>query len=341
MRRSIARRLLFWFLVIALIPCAVLTAVTAQIASNALENSVREILVHTAATKATELESYAMERIRDGRALSGEPDVIRAARALGSIPGGTGTAETTAALRKALGENTSGVAGFLAHAAQAFGYSHLLVIDATGRIVLALDDSVPLGSSVLTGGPASTPLASGFERSRTTLQTEFGTFQSLGRAGEPVAFVTSPIVDEGSVVGVLALGLGPQRVWQILSDLGSLGSTGEIVTGERQGDNVLVTAPLRHETDAPFRKLIPLGTTRGSATQRAAKGEEGYGAAIDYRGHPVVAAWRFLPTFRWGLCVKQDASEAYALLRWQRATCGQQAWPWRTARPGTRKPAPC
>ena len=318
-RRSIARRLLFWFLVIALIPCAVLTAVTAQIASNALENSVRDVLVRTAATKATELESYAMERIRDGRALSGEPDVIRAARELGSIPGGTGTAEATAALRNALGENTSGFAGFLAHAAQAFGYSHLLVIDATGRIVFALDDSVPLGSSVLTGGPASTPLASGFDRCRTTLQTEFGTFQSLGRAGDPVAFVTSPIVDEGSVVGVLALGLGPQRIWQILSDLGSLGNTGEIVTGERQGDNVLVTAPLRHETDAAFRKLIPLGTTRGSATQRAAKGEEGYGAVIDYRGQPVVAAWRFLPTFRWGLCVKQDASEAYALLRWQRA----------------------
>ena len=319
MRRSIARRLLFWFLVIALIPCAVLTAVTAQIASNALENSVREILVRTAATKANELESYAMERIRDGRALSGEPDVIRAARELGSIPGGTGTAEATAALRKALGENTSGVAGFLAHAAQAFGYSHLAVIDATGRIVFTLDDSVPLGSSVLTGGPASTPLASGFERSRTTLQTEFGTFQPLGRAGEPVAFVTSPIVDEGSVVGVLALGLGPQRIWQTLADFGGLGNTGEIVTGERQGDNVLVTAPLRHETDAPFRKLIPMGTTGGSATQRAAKGEEGYGPAIDYRGQRVVAAWRFLPTFRWGLCVKQDASEAYALLRWQRA----------------------
>ena len=131
--------------------------------------------------------------------------------------------------------------------------------------------------------------------------------------------MTSPIVDEGSVVGVLALGLGPQRVWQILSDLSSLGNTGEIVTGERQGDNVLVTGPLRHETDAPFHKLIPLGTTRGSATQRAAKGEEGYGPAIDYRGQSVVAAWRFLPTFRWGLCVKQDASEAYALLRWQRA----------------------
>jgi methyl-accepting chemotaxis protein WspA len=319
MRRSIAKRLLFWFLVIALIPCAVLTAVTAQIASSALENSVREILVRTAASKATELESYAVERIRDGRALSGEPDVIRVARALGATPGTAGTPEAAAALRKVLAENSSGVAGFLRHAAQAFGYSHLLVIDPAGRIVLTLDDSLPLGSSVLAGGPASTPLATGFERSLTTLQTEFGSFQSLGRAGEPVAFVTSPIVDDGSVVGVLALGLGPQRIWQIVSDIGGLGNTGEIVTGARQGDNVLVTAPLRHESDAAFHKLMPFGTTRGSATQRAAKGEEGYGPAIDYRGQPVVAAWRFLPTFGWGLCVKQDASEAYALLRWQRA----------------------
>ena len=185
--------------------------------------------------------------------------------------------------------------------------------------MLAIDDSVPLGSSVQTGGPTATPLASGFDRSRTTQQTELSGFQSFGTAGEQVAFVTSPIVDDGRVVGVLALGLGPHRIWNILSDLSGLGSTGEIVTGERQGDSVLVTAPLRHEADAAFRRRIPLGTTRGSATQRAASGEKGYGPVIDYRGQSVVAAWRFLPTFHWGLCVKQDSSEAYALLRWQRA----------------------
>jgi methyl-accepting chemotaxis protein WspA len=319
MKRSIAGRLLFWFLTIAIIPCALLTAITAQIASSALENSVRETLVRTAASKANELEAYAQERLRDGRALSGEPDVIRTARELGSIVGVAGTAETTSALRKAVGENRSDVAGFLAHAAKAFGYSQLLVIDTAGRIVLTLDDSLSLGSSVLAGGPTATPLAGAFERSRTTQQTEFSGFQSVGTGGEPMAFVTSPIVDDGRVVGILALGLGPQRIWQILSDLSGLGSTGEIVTGERQGDNVLVTAPLRHEADAAFRRLIPLGATRGSATQRAAKGEEGYGPASDYRGQNVVAAWRFLPTFHWGLCVKQDTSEAYALLRWQRA----------------------
>ena len=51
MQRSIAGRLLFWFLVIALIPCAILTAITARIATRALENSVRNNLVQTAAPK--------------------------------------------------------------------------------------------------------------------------------------------------------------------------------------------------------------------------------------------------------------------------------------------------
>ena len=323
-RRSIARRLLFWFLVIAIVPCALLTAITARIASSTLEQSVRDNLVRTAASKANELESYALERIRDGRALSHDPSLIRAARDLGVIaardagseagPGGA-----TASLRTALNESTTGVAAFLDHAAEAFGYSHLLVIDGTGRVVFALDDAIPLGASVLAGGPGSSPLASGFEHARSTLQTELGGFQAHGKTGQQVAFVTSPIIDESKVVGVLALGLRPQRIWQILSDLSGLGTTGEIVTGERQGNSVLVTAPLRHEGDAAFRRIIPIGSTRGSATQWAASGETGYGTVIDYRGQNVVAAWQFLPSYRWGLCVKQDVGEAYALLWLQRA----------------------
>jgi len=312
--RSIASRLLFWFLAIALIPCALLTAITAQIAANALENAVRETLVRTAVSKTSELESYAAERIRDGRTLGREPGLIQAAATLGAVAGDTGEA----ALRKAAAESSPGVVAFLDHAAKTLGYSHLLVIDPAGRVVFALDDSLPPGASVLSGGPVASPLATGFERCRTMLQTEFGGFQPLGPSGRPVAFVTSPIVDGGRLVAVLALGLGPERIWEILADVSGLGTTGELVTGELQGDSVLVTAPLRYDANAAFRKVIPLGTTRGAGTQRAARGEEGFGAVTDYRGEPAVAAWRFLPTLRWGLCVKQDASEAYAVLRLQR-----------------------
>jgi len=51
-RHSIASRLLFWFLVIAIIPCSLLTAITARIASSTLEQSVRDNLIRIAASKA-------------------------------------------------------------------------------------------------------------------------------------------------------------------------------------------------------------------------------------------------------------------------------------------------
>ena len=114
------------------------------------------------------------------------------------------------------------------------------------------------------------------------------------------------------------MGLGPQRIWQVLSDLSGLGETGEIVTGQRNGENVMVTSPLRHAPDAAFRMQIPLGGDQASATLRAASGDRGYGTVRDYRGEQVVASWCYLPSFRWGMNVKQDASEAFALINFQR-----------------------
>jgi methyl-accepting chemotaxis protein WspA len=306
-RSSIAKRLLFWLLVIALVPCAVLTAVTSRIASTALEQSVRDGLTRTATAKAKEIEAYADARIRQAAVLAREPALVRAARDSRPIDDAAAAGDT----------QVSDLAGFLRLAADEFGYRDLFVIDAKGRVLFALDGRTGFG--VRDGGTPE--IAAGFDRCLASLETDLGTFhrsQARGRGGDPVAFVTSPIVDAGKAVGGLALGFGPERIWEMLADTGDLGQTGEIVTGEHQGENVLVTAPLRHEKDAAFRRLLPSGSDRGAATQRAARGETGYGPAIDYRGQPVVAAWTFLPKLRWGLCVKQDAREAYALERVQR-----------------------
>ena len=48
--------------------------------------------------------------------------------------------------------------------------------------------------------------------------------------------------------------------------------------------------------------------------QKAVEGQRGYGDAIDYQGQPVVAAWSYLPSYRWGMVVKQDVGEAFALI---------------------------
>jgi len=318
MQRSIAGRLLFWFLVIALIPCAILTAITARIATRALENSVRNNLLQIAAAKAGELEAYAIERVRDGMATSRGPTVVRAVRELSAAAGTGQEPVDPERLEKMLaaGEEFDEYLGYVANS---FGYAEVLLFDATGRVLFSLDRQLPVGSSLLTGGLASSEITAGFDRSRMLLQSELSGFQVYGGGRRPLAFVTSPVFDEGRVIGVLALGLGPERIWQVLSDLSGLGRTGEIVTGEQQGQSVLVTCPLRHAPDAAFKLQIPLGGEKGVAVQKAAGGSRGYGLVRDYRGEDVVAAWCYLPSYRWGMNVKQDAKEAFALVNFQRA----------------------
>jgi len=76
--------------------------------------------------------------------------------------------------------------------------------------------------------------------------------------------------------------------------------------------------PLRHAPDAAFKMQVPLGSAAAIGTQRASNGERGYGTVTDYRGEQVAAAWNYLPSFRWGMVVKQDADEAFGLVRFQR-----------------------
>ncbi len=307
LRRSIAGRLLFWFLVIALIPCAILTAITARIATTALEKSVRDNLVQIAAGKANELEAYATERVRDGAAFARGPTFVKAIRELSAV-------SDTSRLQ-AVGESFR---DYLSYVATAFDYADLLLLDTEGRVLFSLADAIPRNASVVGGPLASSELAAGFDRARTLLQSDLCGFQPYGKTATPLAFVTCPVFDEGRVTGVLALGIGTQRVWKILSDLTGLGDTGEILAGELAGNSVLITTPLRHASNAAFRMRIPLASATGSALQRAASGDRGYGAAVDYRGSDVAAAWCYVPSFRWGLVVKQDAGEAFGLVRFQR-----------------------
>jgi methyl-accepting chemotaxis protein WspA len=320
LRRPIARRLLRWFLLIALVPCGVLTAITTRLLEDSVERSVRRSLSLVADAKATELESFATERVRDGTALARAPEVLRAIVEL------TPLAANPSGLREA----ATGVAPFLGYVASAFGYDQVLLIADDGRVLFSLDDSIASGSSVKDPSLDGSELEAGFDRTRTLLQSDLSGFQRYPWG--PMAFVTSPILDGGRVRGVLALGLSPAPIWQMLSEYAGFGETGEIVAAARLTDisfdhagspspgsggaprdtatALIVTAPLRHRPDAAFSLVLEAGKDPASGVRQAAEGTRGFGRAQDYRGERVVAAWRYLPSYRWGLEVKQDAEEA-------------------------------
>ncbi len=303
LHRSIAGRLLIWFLLISLIPCAIITTLTVRSANSALQDSVHDNLTQIAASKAVELETYCRERLADVTTLAHDPAFLKAASELNSNQSQLSVSEEGA---------------ILGEAANAAGFLQMLLIDPKGKILFSTNPNFTNEESILTGTLASTELAAGFERSRTLLQSELTGFQVYASSPKPLAFLTCPILKNGRVIAVLAGGIGPERIWRILSDLSGLGNTGEIVVGEHIGSEVIVTAPLRSDPNAAFRRKISLGDKKGSATQMAASGNRGYGIVSDYRGVEVAAAWCYLPSFRWGMNVKQDASEAFALMGFQR-----------------------
>ena len=77
----------------------------------------------------------------------------------------------------------------------------------------------------------------------------------------------------------------------------------------------MVVAPTRHAPAAAFAMPVPADAAWAGELRAALAGSAGVGEGTDYRGEPVVVAWRYLPTFGWGLVLKQDRAEAFAPVR--------------------------
>src|SRR4051794_21927165 len=84
-RNSIATRLGGWFLLIALVPCVFLLAVTAYFSRRSLESTVRDRLTVICDAKAAQLEEFMAERKSDARFLLNSPAFTEAIVQLGPL----------------------------------------------------------------------------------------------------------------------------------------------------------------------------------------------------------------------------------------------------------------
>ncbi|MFM9145249.1 MAG: HAMP domain-containing protein, partial [Phycisphaerales bacterium] len=246
-------------------------------ATSAVEHAVRDNLVKVAAATSAELARYASERLSDASGVANVPGLRRAVAYM-TRPAGT--------------EWDGPVPGPVSVklATQSLGYRHLFVVDLAGTVLLASDDAVKPGDSAVDGPFAGTELAAAVGRARILLQMEMTPFAQYAISPDPLAFIVCPIMNDGGIVGVLCAALGPERFWAMLGDVTGLGETGELLACRRTGDELLVSAPLRLVDDAAFRMRITPGSPMWPA------------------------AWCYLPTYRWGIVVKQDADEAYAMV---------------------------
>ncbi len=128
-----------------------------------------------------------------------------------------------------------------------------------------------------------------------------------------VVVFAAPIRSMGQVVGVMA-GVVPTTALEEVFAKAQLGTTGDAYLIDQRG--VLITPSrfeeqLKAENRIKERSALELRIDT-EASRAVLSGQEGEGEYQGYRFKPVVGAYRYLPEVNWGLIVEQDASEAFA-----------------------------
>jgi len=111
------------------------------------------------------------------------------------------------------------------------------------------------------------------------------------------------------------LRLDAQELYEIINDFDGLRQTGELVVARKEGLFALFVAPTRHDKQAAFKRKVRLGSADAKPIQEAVEGQQGHGVLVDYRQKSALAAWRYLPSLRWGIVVKLDEQEAFSSIR--------------------------
>lgn len=249
--------------------------------------------------KAGEITTWRAEMVGAGRTAARSPSF---AQALADWIA-RGAPEDSAAAR--LGANLEGVR-------VSKGLVQFWILDPAGNVLLR-SDKAPAECA------AAGEAASGVRRERDSFLTDL---HQDGEPPTPDLDLVAPVYRQatGGLVAILVFGIDPSdRLYPILGPWPGEHATPEAII-VREGENEIVPISwLRFRREPPLGLHLPKG--RDPLAARAF-GRPGAGDGVDYRGSPVLAAWRAIPgtggpgqVGRWGLVAKVDASEAFAPMK--------------------------
>ncbi len=125
--------------------------------------------------------------------------------------------------------------------------------------------------------------------------------------GKATMEISIPIGGNGKVkshTGVLVFRINLEHsLYELLLDRTGLGNTGETLIVDKDG---IALNELRWYNKAPLKLKIET-----HAARLAAQGKTGIAETIDYRGEPILAAYTHIPRTNWGFVAKMDLKEVY------------------------------
>lgn len=226
---------------------------------------------------------------------------------------------------------------------QAFGYYDIFLIDVeTNHVVYSVFKEVDFATSLTTGPFSKTNFADSYKMAKAAKSSDFVNIQDFKKYAPsynaPAGFISSPVFDEGSMIGVLVFQFPVDKINAIMTGNegwknDGLGESGEsYIVGDdftmksvsrflmEDKDNylkALADANVKQET---IDEISQAGTSilfqkvETEASKSAIQGQSDIKLVKDYRNVEVLSAYAPLEIagVKWVLLAEIDASEAFA-----------------------------
>lgn len=298
--RSLQGQLIFWFLLLGLVPVIITGTISFFTVRADLEASIEQTLGGLANAKTDRLEAW----------LSDSQRIAQSAALLAGVRGQQGVndigIETISRYRNDRENrdlfNQAYETALTAINASANTYNRVdavFLIDLSGTIVVSTNQDL-----IANGTPYEDVGNINFEegKTRTLISDIVLSVDGVSR----IFVVETPIINpSGNVVGVLAMRVNLNTLNNIVTDYTGLGETGETYI-VNINDNLFRT-PSRFSEDAFLNQSVNTFPVQQAAAG-VAEGSEIY---TDYRGTTVLGSWHLLEGSDWVLINEIDSSEAF------------------------------
>jgi diguanylate cyclase (GGDEF)-like protein/PAS domain S-box-containing protein len=189
----------------------------------------------------------------------------------------------------------------------------LFLINPDGNIIYSHKNESDLYKNLKDVLLSRSGLAWAFDKSRMLLDTEISTFSYYAPSKTQASFIASPIFDEKKLLGIIAIQISPQNLFERIVNYDGLGESGEIVAGYLDNNsNIIAAIPLKYRPNA-FNNQLGLQSNSREQNKlpvtKAVYGGNGSNISYDYRDIKIFAAWRYIPSLRWGMVAKIDYEE--------------------------------
>ena len=303
-KKSIKTELLLAFIVIALLPIAIISQCIYTTFYNAHIEDILSNLNKIADKKVEQINNYSQERLKDVQLLAASPKIHDDIQQLLTAFYQQGISS------KAYQKLNKNAYDTYADMVKIGGYYDVILISKNGDVVFSIKHQADSGTNLRTGIFKDSELTRVFDNATRLLSSDFSSYRDYPPSKENAAFVAAPILKNQQVIGVVALQINSRDFQQVVQDNMSLGDTAETVVARLAGQQGHFLFPLKYKASQVNNNLINLNAKVGLPIQNALKGENSAGISTDYRGHQVIASWRYIPSTQMGMVVKIDIEEA-------------------------------